>query len=82
MPNKANDITLVLGGCRSGKSRHALELAHTDGDRPLMLARQEIPHRPAMLRRVLQLRLCCAHHRGAEQFRRPVPGHISLRIDL
>lgn len=32
------EITLVIGGCRSGKSRHALELAEGFGDRKTFVA--------------------------------------------
>lgn len=45
------DVTLVLGGCKSGKSRHALDLAEKHGDRRLFLATC-VPHDDEMRRRV------------------------------
>lgn len=69
-------ITFVLGGCRSGKSRHALELAERiDGDRKVFVATC-VPRDQEMAQRVARHQ--AERHAGWDTLEEPI--HIGDAI--
>ena len=79
MPSKKSNITLVLGGCRSGKSSHALKLANTladtDGRKKIFMA-TSVPTDTEMEKRVFNHQ----QERGDEWFTAEVPVDLPDQI--